>query len=652
MKKASRIFKFLLLFVAVTLVIIVLSRGEIKINSYNAVVTINESGDMTVLEQWDMFYYEEMSVRFRDIGFDKYPADYPLSISINNRASFDEQHVTARFYKDGVDKSDLIDIGYSFNNDRDELGYIITCEPNVGYCESIFVDTRAAGGMKGQVTFEYEYTIKGVITQYSDISELNWRLFTYAEAKVQDATIEVHFPENLFSVDSMYVWGHGLSNGTITKVSNTEVLMEMQNIKKGEYPEFRILVENDIFPNIDSDNIFITSALNKSVLVDYEVQLAEDYNARILIARILLISAFGMIALMGMITYIVFVKYDKEYTPEFSGDYYRELPNDDTPAEVGYLYFMKKVNDETFTATLLDLVRRKYITIEETKGELTSSKTDFVLHLNEEMNRNDLLAHENYFIVWIFKTIGDGSVVSTKQIEEYGKLEEKRAISFTNSAQTFVSMVKRKAEKNHYFETGFKLEKKIVNLAILIPIAFMFVSLVIASVYQVAILAEILISIGIIILYSTYIYRIKKRTKSGNELYTQWKAFRNFLLTFSSMDDYPIPGVIVWEHFLVYATVLEIADKVMDQLKVKLPEEELDNENSTYLNKRTMYNRYYNRSVFHNFGSSFTIGKMHSRATIVQAKAARMSASGGRGGGGSFGGGSSFGGGGGGGRSR
>ena len=90
MKKASRIFKFLILFVAVTLVIIVLSRGEIKINSYNAVVTINESGDMTVLEQWDMFYYEEMSVRFRDIGFDKYPADYPLSISINNRASFFE----------------------------------------------------------------------------------------------------------------------------------------------------------------------------------------------------------------------------------------------------------------------------------------------------------------------------------------------------------------------------------------------------------------------------------------------------------------------------------------------------------------------------------------------------------------------------------
>lgn len=636
----------------ISVVIFFIVKPDIRIDSYEAIVTINDAGDMTVVERWDMYYYEEMSVRFRDIGFDKYPAGYPLDTSINNVAILDEDNISARFYKDGVDKSNLIDIGYSFNGDRDELGYRIVCEPNVASCESIFVDTRLAGGMEGQVTFEYEYTILGAITKYSDISELNWRLFTYAEAKVKEASIEVHFPENLFSVDSMYVWGHGLTSGTITKVSNTEVLMEMQNIKKNEYPEFRILVENDLFPNLNSNNRFITPYINKAILIDIEVQLAEDYNTRIDAARYLLAATIGMIVIMSSITYLIYVKYDKEYTPKFSGDYFRELPNNDSPAEVGYLYFEKKVNDETFTATLLDLIRRKYIIIDQTKGSLTGEATNFVLNLNEKANRNDLKAHENYLLMWIFKTIGDGKTVSTKQIENYGKTDEKKANSFINNAKQFVKMVKQSSEKNKYFETGFKLEKKSVNIVMLIPISFLFVSFVIGSMYSISIWIEAIASIAVLILYSIYIYRIKKRTVAGNELYTKWKAFRNFLLNFSSMDDYPIPGVIVWEHFIVYATVLEIADTVMSQLKVKLPEEELDSTNSTYLNRRTMYNRYYHGSMLHHINSSFTVGKMHSTSTIVQAKAARMSSSSGRGGGGSFGGGSSFGGGGGGGRSR
>lgn len=652
LRKGFTMLKILGILTAITFAIITISRGEIRIDSYNAVVTINDSGDMTVVEQWNMYYYEQMSVRFRDIGFDKYPPGYPLDESINNRASLDETNITARFYKDGVDRSDDINIGYSFNNDYDELGYLITCDPNIAFCESIFVDTRLAGGMKGQVTFEYEYTILGAITKYSDISELNWRLFTYAEAKVKEATIEVHFPENSFTMDSMYVWGHGLSNGTITKISNNEVLMEMQNIKKDEYPEFRILVENDLFPNINFRNVFNTSAINKEIIIDYEVQLAQEYNDRIDIARYLFVAAVGMVMIMGSIAYLVYTKYDKEYTPKFIGDYYRELPNNDSPAEVGYLYHMKKVNDETFTATILDLIRRKYIILDQTQGELTGASTDLVMHLNKEMSRNDLKTHENYLLMWIFKTIGNGEKVSTKQIEQYGKTEESKANSFINSAQTFVRMVRQNSEKNKYFETGFRLEKKRINVAIFIPIIFLFISFVIGVRYNISILVEFLISVATVILYSTYIYRIKKRTIYGNELYAKWKAFRNFLLNFSSMDDYPIPGVIVWEHYIVYATVLEIADKVMSQLQVKLPKEELDDTNSTYLNRRTMYNRHYLGSMHNQINSSFAIGKTYARSTIVSAKAARMSSSGGRGGGGSFGGGSSFGGGGGGGRSR
>ena len=152
--------------------------SSISINSYIANITINDAGDMRVVEEWNMDYDETMTVRFRDIVYDKYADGYPLYYDNDNTASIDTSDVIVKFYKDGVDKSDYISVGYSWNNDRDELGHLITCEPRVDYCESIFVNTLWAGRMSGNVTFVYEYTIQGAVTKYSDISELNWSLFT------------------------------------------------------------------------------------------------------------------------------------------------------------------------------------------------------------------------------------------------------------------------------------------------------------------------------------------------------------------------------------------------------------------------------------------------------------------------------------------
>jgi len=135
----------------------------------------------------------------------------------------------------------------------------------------------------------------------------------------------------------------------------------------------------------------------------------------------------------------------------------------------------------------------------------------------------------------------------------------------------------------------------------------------------------------------------------GNELFTKWKAFKKFLTDFSGMDDYPIPSVTVWEHYLVYATVLGVADKVMDQLKVKLPAEEITRSRSSFLYSGYNSRDYYYRSLSNRFKTSFASAAVNSHRTVVTYNVSKLSSGGG---GGGFGGGSSGGGGGGGGRSR
>ncbi|MEX2458279.1 MAG: DUF2207 domain-containing protein [Actinomycetota bacterium] len=52
----------------------------------------------------------------------------------------------------------------------------------------------------------------------------------------------------------------------------------------------------------------------------------------------------------------------------------------------------------------------------------------------------------------------------------------------------------------------------------------------------------------------------------------QWRAFRRFLTEFSNLRDAPALAVIIWEHYLVYATALGVADRVAKQVRALVPE--------------------------------------------------------------------------------
>jgi uncharacterized membrane protein len=307
---------------------------------------------------------------------------------------------------------------------------------------------------------------------------------------------------------------------------------------------------------------------------------------------------------------------------------------------------MEKIVDETITATLLDLIRRKHITLDYSGTDMSSSLSSFTLVLNDKPE-DKLKEYESYFMSYIFSTIGDGKKVTTKEIEGYGSISESKAKSFQSFLKAFSLSAKKEARSKKYFESGMENNKKAILLANIVPIVFIGIALMLYATYNISILVPVLIAVAAMILYSVYVNSIKKRSIEGNELYAKWKAFRNFLTSFGNMEDYPIPGIIVWEHYLVYATILGVADQVMKQLRVKIVETDIDESQTTYFTRGFYRNRYW--GIHHSFSSSFRVAKMNAQSKIVEARNARSS-SGGFGGG--FGGGSSFGGGGGGGRSR
>lgn len=626
--------------------------NQLMAKSYIADVYIDEFGDITVKEKLTMKYPEGYHVIFRDIIYDK---NINNSYHGPNQSSLDFDSLKVRVRNshnelifDSENKPNKnVEVGYSHLNDLDEEGQIITCPPNIATdkCESIFIHVKT--GMESQMTFEYDYKIIGALTQYNDITELNWRLLDYFDRKVQSSVVTLHLPQSVHSRDDFHLFGHGLYNGSIEIVSNTTMVLDIKTMKQGDFIEFRLLLPKDITPLISLKNKIDISAYER--ILAEEAKMAKEANVLRGAYFSLLIGAALMGLAMIMLVIYIYRKYDREFIPAYDGKYYRDLPAEYTPAEMSYLYYFKKINDEDVTATLLDLIRKKYLILENAQ-EINARKPDFVLKLNPEAGLDNLKLHERHLINWFINHIGDGKKVSLQEVESYPKANVNQARRFNEDAKMFVDKASVEGRKNDFFD--LELERIRPRLAgyVVFPIIYIIISFLVGAVLGLNTILFILIGIFVTVVYLIYIYSFKRRSVNGNNDYAKWKAFKTFLLEFSQIKDYPIPGVVVWEHYLVYATSLKIADKVMDQLKVKLPINESTSPGATFMAYNHSYPNFYYGYLLGRISSSFSTAKTNSFQTISAHNMSNFSSKGGRGGG--FSGGSSFGGGGGGFRSR
>lgn len=654
MKKNSGIIKWVFVLIMITLVltgiVVLISESNIKVKSYNAVVNIDSYGNMEVTETWIIKYPSDYSVRFRDIPYSKNHSSNPLVRNLNYSSdvtTFEKESVSIEV----IDiNNDLVlevgkdyTVGYSFNGDRDERGDRIECDPYDSNCESLFINL-GEGGMKGTKAFTYTYKISGAVTSFDDFSELNWVFFKYAESKVKSAAIEIHLPSNTYTKEDILSWGHGTSNGRVKIVDNQNILIDARNIKEEDNLEVRVAFPSDIVSNISSSHKI--SGLKLSDVVEYETKLSNDSNKQYYAAMIINIITILLIPITALIIVYTYFKFDKEYKAVFDKEYLREPPNEKNPADVGYLMNFGSVKDESVTATILDLINRKILVLSDKGYEITDKDPDFDISLNENININDLLPHERCVIEFFINTIGDGRSVNTKTISKFGK-KESEANKLMAMSNRYINEVKKEYSKNNYFENAKQkaMSKNGIFIAVFVLVGI--IIFIISSLLNIECGINYVVIGTLAAVYFIYLSTIKKRSKSGNEEYAKWNAFKKFLEEFSHFEDYPMPGIIIWEKYLVYATVFGISDKVMEQLRVKLKDIDMDNE-ATFM-RGYYYNRRTNFYLYNTISHTYTQAKTRSISTIA---AARAGSSSGGGHGGGFSGGSSFGGGGGGGRSR
>ena len=566
------------------------AQRSFEITDYNAQVKILENGDLQVSEIFEYSFDGDFNGIIRDIGikgsdglqYFKASEYFPEDKELNYDQSSKGDMITYRIY----DKS---------NNERK--------------------------------LFLLEYQLKNVINLYNDTAEFYWKFFDESNTSpIGHVKVEVVLPGEV-SKEELKVFGHGPLDGKVSIQENSKIVYEVYRLSSGEMVEARIL--------------FPTSLVHKGHKIINENKFAEIMKEELGWAKkadreknfnILGILLIPLIILLNIFLAIrLYFKYDKELKPEVEIDYYRELPQDITPAVLSKLMSIQGVGTKDIMATLMDLVRKKYLKIEEIQDR---KKKDYKFILIESDTKN-LKEHESYLIQWLLYSIGDGRSVTLKEIKDYAKSSRTQR-SFVHNYNNWAKKVGQEFKKYNYFgesKEGLKTAVKVIFM----ELGAIFLLLVLGILFRVQwfIFIPLLFAAGFtgfgVIVYSAL---IRKKTQAGVNEYTKWSAFKRFLLHFSNMKDYEIPSIVVWEHYLVYAISLGVAEKVISKLKIILSNQDMSLSNSTYLFFMTDRSGRLNSSLFNSFDKVFSSAFANTSTKSSTGSGGGFSSGGGGGGGG------------------
>lgn len=484
-------------------------------------------------------------------------------------------------------------------------------------------------------TFVVSYTVHNAVLAHDDVAEFYYQFVgSEWEKGVKEAEVVLYLPPGA-AKDQIRAWGHGPLHGVVEIVDNQTVRWIVDDLPAETMLEGRVAFPLSLV--LRAARRTGEEALPK--ILEEETAWAEEANRKRQAARrdIALATAIGLFAIVAPVA--LWSRYGRAHKADFDGDYYRELPADYTPAELGVLWNSGSVTTKDFTATILDLARRRVISIIEeirdNKGMFKKrTEVDYVFTKLEY--EGVLKLHEQSLLDFLFdQAAGGAGQIKLSEIEQFARKKKRTFAEFWRGWQEEVKLT---AEDLNFFEKP----NRVRGGAVLVGIGSMILAMIAFVIgWLFSGVALILASITLTITGAA----LQRRSVRGQNDYVRWKAFRRFLLHFSELDRHEVPSLIIWEHYLVYAVTLGVAQQVIKQLEIVFP-------NLEDQNYRFGYGWYYyhlgSANSLNQGLSSLTTKIEQSFTQSIQAAVGQTSSGSGMGGSFSGGGGGGFGGGGGG----
>ncbi len=489
-------------------------------------------------------------------------------------------------------------------------------------------------------TFKFVYKLPEAITVYDDVAQFNRKMVGKEwQQGINYITAKVIIPVSAsYDNSNILVFGHGPLTGEVDKEGNT-VVYRLNNYYPGDFLEAHILMEPEIFSEYNKSKIVHKDMKQK--LLDMEAKFADEANAerdKAIRQQEMINKVFekpGLIfgvlsSIWGALMYYIHVIFKRKNKVKNSvGKYLRELPDNSSPALVGG-FMTNSINDNEILATIVDLVRRKVLTLEN------SDKNSIIILTG---NTENLSAQEKAIVDIYINDFGDGKSLDLKSFGFFQKVP----MSVARKFEKWRAMVQSEMNRKNLTYQGLGCLG--VIFFAFFPMIFTFAGLVIGMITGNKMFLLIVV-MGIILFVSGAKARYPRKELA--EAKDKWQAFKNFLSDYSQLEEAKITSVHLWEQYFVYAVALGVSEKVVKAYKKALDMGVInDVQGVNSLAYSPIFNPMFSRS-FSNLNGM--VSRTNSGASSAIASSRRSSSSGGgggfssrsSGGGGSRGGGGGF----------
>lgn len=460
-------------------------------------------------------------------------------------------------------------------------------------------------------TVIYRYHLKNVVTNYQDIAELNQMVIGKEwEDTLNNIVVTIHLPEGTKS-EELRSWAHGSLNGSVKLENENTVRLTINKNPANSPIEARVIFPTSI--TSENQNLVASKQLEKILKSEKEAaDMANDKRKAVMGISYGLAVLSVVVLILGSLHVRKVAK--KEKFSIMVPDHLYDIPADITPAVMYHATTNNLPRTTDLTATIMDLVRKGQLTIEEIdleipiKKRMKKNEKTFLIKKVTNPKSTNLLEHEIYLQTWLIDRIGDGQEVSLKQIEDYGKKDEKKATTFTKSYSNWQQKVKKASTNLGYIKTNSKKAFTIAMVygASLVVVGLITIMLMLLLNGFYPIVALIVVAAAIISLVQ-WIGYFPVRNLEGETAIAQWAAFKQMLQDVSNLNMADVGSLILWDHFLVYAISLDISKKVIKALSVQFPQADLGTMNvGHYYLYGAAWNMGANGAFNNAFESSFT----------------------------------------------
>lgn len=619
MKKTRKIL-YIILFIAIILLIgtVKSKAGYLNLNSLDFNVQINNDGSIDVTETWNI-RIKETNTLYKSFKTD--------SSKYSNIAN-----VTVKDITNGINNKFIKNNNWEYHVQK---GHYYGTKNEDGDFEigwGVGLDNSSA-----TKKYEISYKVQDAITKYNDYSELYWQFVGKEfEIDANKITGTIYLPADVLNKEDIKVWGHTEDlNGTIYVTDTNKFEFEINNFRNGRYVEVRTLFPTELISS--SGRIKNTEILQTAI--NEETKWADNANSRRerkeffrKAIPIIIVTICLAINILLIIIYIKkAIKYYKKnrklnkYMPTTKLEYYRDLPDENsTPGEalktldVSISTFTPMNFGKVFSATMLDLSLKGYLEIKQKKNQ--KGKDVIQIDILKESD-NKIKSDESSIMKFIKEASKGKSSVTLKELENYIKnhstttdLLLKDVYGKVNKQLIDEKIVDKEIQKEY---KKYKESQTYYILSIIFLLCFTFI----------AFLIPVIIFVVNAILCGKVAKKLNVLTQKGIDMQEQWKGLKKYMEDFSMLDRREVPELVIWEKYLVFATVFGIADKVIKQLKIVYPNlDEMTNGIATFT--------YMNLMINTDFSSSFT---KSINSSISSAYSSGSGAGGGFSGGGGFG---------------